>query len=159
VNSKRAAEDGLSFILICRSMQAGAMGSIMFKSIVAYLDESEQMAARLDVAAALAIGQQAHLVGAAVTGVAMLSAAMASAGAGMIVPDCDFTAMRDAARARLDRFDTTCRRLGLVTVEQRLSDSCAEDELVVQSRYADLLILSQGSKAKGNSLPPGRLAG
>jgi nucleotide-binding universal stress UspA family protein len=55
----------------------------------------------------------------------------------------DFDNLRAAARARLDAFDAAARRLGVVSVETRMIEDEARYALLLQSRYADLVVLSR----------------
>ncbi|WP_036167059.1 universal stress protein [Massilia sp. 9096] len=127
----------------------------MVKTIVVHIDGGAQQESRLQAAALLANEHEAHLIGSAVTGTTWPSYALLAGpmGAGMI--DADFQAMRDSAAARLEAFEETARALGVVSFESRLIEDDAYFALMLQSRYADLVVVSQD----GDPDLPARLRG
>ena len=119
----------------------------MIKTILMHIDGSPAEDSRLRVAALLAGAFDAHLVGSADTGIgwpdyALIAGAVAATTAGM-----DFENLRAAARARLDAFDAAARRLGVASVETRMVEDEARYALLLQSRYADLVVLSRDTQA------------
>lgn len=115
----------------------------MIKTILMHVDGSPSEDSRLRAAALLAGTFDAHLVGSADTGIGwpdyvLIAGAVAATTAGM-----DFDNLRAAARARLDAFDAAARRLGVVSVETRMIEDEARYALLLQSRYADLVVLSR----------------
>jgi nucleotide-binding universal stress UspA family protein len=131
----------------------------MIKTILMHVDGSPAQDSRLRAAALLAATFDAHLVGSADTGIgwpdyALIAGAVAAATAGI-----DFQNLRAAARARLDAFDAAARRLGVTSVETRMIEDEARYALLLQSRYADLVVLSRdapsgpGLPARARALP------
>jgi nucleotide-binding universal stress UspA family protein len=131
----------------------------MIKTILMHVDGSPAQDSRLRAAALLAATFDAHLVGSADTGIgwpdyALIAGAVAAATAGI-----DFQNLRVAARARLDAFDAAARRLGVTSVETRMIEDEARYALLLQSRYADLVVLSRdapsgpGLPARARALP------
>lgn len=115
----------------------------MIKTILMHVDGSPSEDSRLRTAALLAGTFDAHLVGSADTGIGwpdyvLIAGAVAATTAGM-----DFDNLRAAARARLDAFDAAARRLGVASVETRMIEDEARYALLLQSRYADLVVLSR----------------
>lgn len=115
----------------------------MIKTILMHVDGSPSEDSRLRAAALLAGTFDAHLVGSADTGIGwpdyvLIAGAVAATTAGM-----DFDNLRAAARARLDAFDAAARRLGVASVETRMIEDEARYALLLQSRYADLVVLSR----------------
>lgn len=101
------------------------------------------MPARVAIAAALAVAQDAHLVGAAMTGVSrFIEQAVA------VNPyDPKITPYLESMRARaakvLDRFDEQVKRLGVNSVERRLIDDEVTGGIALQARYCDLAVVGQ----------------
>lgn len=126
----------------------------MYKTIVVHVDESPALEARLRAAARLADEHGAHLVGCAATGMswpayAMLGGSMTRAGGD------EFESLRVLGRANLDRFADRGRQLGVQSMEPRLVEDETRDALLLQSRYADLVITGQesGDEATVRGLP------
>jgi nucleotide-binding universal stress UspA family protein len=117
----------------------------MYKTIVVHVDGSVQQASRLRAAAQLANDHGAHLVGCAATGISWMDFALLTGYTGAPVPRDDFTAMREAADAWLRAFTGEAVRLGVGSVEARLAEDIADYALLLQSRYADLVVLSRDS--------------
>ena len=114
----------------------------MFKTIVVHVDDSPLMEARLQAAATLANAHGAHLVGAATTGLSWPAYAMLT-GSMAVVPIEEFDAIRASSRARLERFAVRARQLGVQSLEERLVEDEGGGALLLQSRYADLVVTSQ----------------
>ena len=117
----------------------------MIKTILMHVDGSPAQDSRLRAAALLADTFDAHLVGSADTGIgwpdyALIAGAVAATTAGP-----DFQDLRAAARTRLDAFDAAARRLGVTSVETRMIEDEARYALLLQSRYADLVVLSRAA--------------
>jgi nucleotide-binding universal stress UspA family protein len=117
----------------------------MYKTILMHVDGSPLQDSRLRAAALLADEHGAHLVGSAATGISWQNYALVSGpmGGGMILTD--FADLRRAAAARLDEFKEAARRLGVQSWETRLFEDEAQYALLLQSRYADLIVVSQDS--------------
>jgi nucleotide-binding universal stress UspA family protein len=60
-----------------------------------------------------------------------------------MMPGSDFQGLRDAASVRLEAFMEDARRLGVASLEQRLIEDEPGFALLMQSRYADLIVLSR----------------
>lgn len=117
----------------------------MYKTIVVHVDGHAQQDSRLRAAAALARQHQACLVGSAATGISWLDYAVLTGTMGAPAPDpkTDYRGLRDAASVRLEGFRRAAERLGVESIETRLIDDDARYALLLQSRYADLVVLSQ----------------
>lgn len=114
----------------------------MYKTIVVHVDNSPQLPSRLAVAAALASAHGGHLVGSAVTGITQFDFIAFGGAPVMTLPDADFDLLRRNANDQLLRFATAVGRLGVASWEQRMIEDDAANALVLESRYADLLVLS-----------------
>lgn len=120
----------------------------MYKTIVIHVDEDPAFDARLRAAAVLADAHGAHLVGVAATGMSFAAYAMLT-GQMALMPVEDFASLRAASGARLARFSAAARQLGVQSVEERLVEDEARTALLMQSRYADLLVVGQESSIRG----------
>jgi len=118
----------------------------MYKTIIVHVDDSPAFEARLRAAAVLAKAHGAHLVGAAATGMSWPAYAMligaAAGGAGDAAGD-EFDSLRTLGRKSLERFAERASRLGVESAEGRLVEDENRDALLLQSRYADLVVLGQ----------------
>jgi nucleotide-binding universal stress UspA family protein len=125
----------------------------MYKTIIVHIDNGAGQDSRLRAAALLANDHNAHLVGVAATGVSWLDYGVmtGSFGAPVPLPAPDFRSVRDAAEARLAVFSREAARLGVESFETHLSDDDAAYALLLESRYADLVVLSQDRA--GNTEP------
>jgi nucleotide-binding universal stress UspA family protein len=120
----------------------------MYKTIVVHVDDSPQLQPRVAVAARLATLHDGHLVGSAVTGISRRDYLLLDTSPMATLPDPDFERLRDRAAEQLRRFTTLMERQGLASWEQRIVEDDAERALLLESRYADLLVLSRGSPAR-----------
>ena len=116
----------------------------MYKTILVHVDRSPRMDGRLQLAAALATAHGARLVGAAMTGMSWSSYALLT-GSMAVVPVKEFDALRSAARTALAEFTQAAHRLGVAAPEERLIEDEDRQGLLLQSRYADLVVVSQES--------------
>jgi nucleotide-binding universal stress UspA family protein len=81
--------------------------------------------------------------------------ALLTSNVGAPIPADDFTAMRSAAAERMRAFEVQAARLGIASCEGRVIEDVADYALLLQSRYADLVILSQeGEKQAVPGAPP-----
>jgi nucleotide-binding universal stress UspA family protein len=126
----------------------------MIKTILMHVDGSPAQDSRLRAAAQLANTFDAHLVGGADTGIAWLDYALIAGAVAATTAGIDFENLRAAAQVRLDAFDAAARRLGVASVEIRLVEDDARYALLLQSRYADLVVLSRDARA--DPAPPAR---
>jgi nucleotide-binding universal stress UspA family protein len=115
----------------------------MFKTILVQIDGGAGQASRLRAAAVLAEMHGAHLVGAGATGISLANYAVLNGGMAVPLSDRAFEALRDDVRIRLDAFIEQAQRLGIVGAEARLFEGSTHDGLLLQSRYADLIVVSQ----------------
>jgi nucleotide-binding universal stress UspA family protein len=114
----------------------------MFKTIIVHVDDDPHLDARLQAAAWLANAHGAHLVGSASTGLSWPAYALLT-GSMAVAPADEFDALRERARASLRRFGERARRLGVASVEERLVEDESRAALLLQARYADLVVTGQ----------------
>ena len=129
-----------------------------YKTIVVHVDGSAQAATRIALAARLALRHDAHLVGAALTGVSRLfyqegSAALVRTA---LAPWMDRLYRR--CERELDQFARLAAQAGVSSFEPRLVDDESGAGLVLCGRYADLVVLGQAdpdvAPAPGGALAP-----
>lgn len=127
----------------------------MFKTIVVHIDGNVQQESRLAAAARLAADHGAHLVGCAATGISWLDYTLLAGSMAAPAPRVDFDALRREAARHLDTFTQEAARRGIAAAEARLVDDTAEGALLLQARYADLVVLSRehGTGAHARRLP------
>ncbi|MDQ1831757.1 universal stress protein [Massilia scottii] len=117
----------------------------MYKTILVHVDETARSAHRSDVAARLALLNDAHLVGAAMTGLPAFLLPVGGVQAGLQVAGLPVAELRAEANRSLDLFETTARRAGASAIERR----CLDDEpgmgMSMQARYCDLVVISQSA--------------
>lgn len=113
-----------------------------YKTILVHADRSRHAPIRYEFAANLARAFDAHLVGAAMTGISRFLPPEAIEGAGLVVAE-HIDRMRAGAMAALDDFGGIADRIGVASYEQRLVNDDADGGMVLQARYADLAIVSQ----------------
>jgi len=113
-----------------------------YKTILVHVDRSKQAAARIELAARLARSHEAHLIGSGMSGLAMAYYRhhYLTYGGPLSTPELD-QLKRDAEQA-LERFVAQVRASD-ISYESRYSDDEAGPGLVLQARYADLVVLSQ----------------
>jgi nucleotide-binding universal stress UspA family protein len=115
----------------------------MYKTIVVHIDGSAAQDSRLRAAVQLANAHGAHLVGSAATGISPVEFAVLEGSMAAPLPLEDFDGLRASVSAHLATFVEQAGRLGVGSVEARLIDDHADYGLLLQSRYADLVVLSQ----------------
>lgn len=118
-----------------------------YKTVLVHVDQGRDAGSRIAIAAQLALANQAHLVGAAMTG--MSPYVFAAAGLNPAVPPLllSFDALREESRQALDAFEQQVAALGVASYERRQVEDQAGPGMSMQARYADLLVISQADRA------------
>ncbi len=124
----------------------------MYKTIVVHVDGSSDAASRLAIAGRLAIEHEAHLVGSAVTGISRQAFAMLLMSPGVMMGNGDFDVLRQNAAAQLQGFAAHAERVGIASWEQRIVEDDAEHALVLESLYADLIVLGPAPAGQAHRL-------
>lgn len=117
-----------------------------YKTVLVHVDQGRDARARIAVACQLALENQAHLVGAAMTG--MSPYVFAAAGLDPSVPPLllSFEALRQEGVLALDAFERQVGSVGLASFERRQMEEQAGPAMSLQAPYADLLVLSQSDR-------------
>lgn len=114
-----------------------------YKTILVHVDDARNAETRIELAAALAVPENAHLIGTAMTGVSrfLFETLAADASAPSIEPYLE--TLRQRAGQDLMPFEKIATRAGLASFEKRLTDDEAAGGLSLQARYCDLVVLGQ----------------
>jgi nucleotide-binding universal stress UspA family protein len=115
----------------------------MYKTIVVHVDGSPQQDSRMAAAVRLAREHGAHLVGSAATGISWTDYLLLTGSMAAPVPPADFDGLRETAALHLRAFTDQAAKLGVASVETRLIEDTADGALLLQARYADLVVLSR----------------
>jgi nucleotide-binding universal stress UspA family protein len=118
-----------------------------YKTVLVHADLSVHAPARIRLAAAVANAHDAHLVGAAMTGISRFVYSDTSAELERSVVAGYVDTLHEHAREALDRFEAAARGAGVRSFEARLVGDDPEGGLVLLSRFADLVVLSQSDPA------------
>ena len=118
-----------------------------YKTVLVHVDRSRDASSRIAIAAQIALANQAHLIGAAMTG--MSPYVFAAAGLNPAVPPLllSFDALREESAQALDAFEQQAVAMGLASYERRQVEDQAGPGMSMQARYADLLVISQADRA------------
>jgi nucleotide-binding universal stress UspA family protein len=117
--------------------------TMSYKTILVHVDQSKHAAQRIRIAAQLALSENAHLIGTAMTGISHYIYE-----GGMVDPHYPaLTAQLDTLRTQacqaLEEFETMARNLGVPSFEKRLMEEEAGVGLCLQARYCDLVVIGQ----------------
>lgn len=125
------------------SFQTILRGVLMYKTILVHVDESARSAQRTEVASRLASEFEAHLVGAAMTGLSgfMFPGGALDAGMPLIVFPID--ELRAQASRALDLFNKVASGAGVNSFEPRMLDDDAGYAISMHARYSDLVVIGQ----------------
>lgn len=114
-----------------------------YKIIVVQIDEDDASLPRMELAASIALAEEAHLIGAAVAvqradgAEERSSSTHANAG----------SARGWGHEAAFERFERIARRIGVASFERRLIEGDPSTGFSHQGRHSDLLVLAQGNNA------------
>ncbi len=114
-----------------------------FKTLLVHVDASRQAATRIGLAARLALMHDAHLVGAAMTGISRIIFEDNPIRPPDPVLIHHVEGLRDNARLALKNFEDIARQAGVSSVESRLVDDDPASGMAIQTRYVDLAVVGQ----------------
>jgi nucleotide-binding universal stress UspA family protein len=114
-----------------------------YKTILVHVDRSRHSAARIKIAAEIALAENAHLVGAAMTGISRFIYQDSAIDMSRTVIADQIEALNASANEALSQFESIAKQLGVLSYEKRLVDDEPDGGLVLQARYADLVVVSQ----------------
>lgn len=114
-----------------------------YKTILVHVDRSSRTDVRVALAARLAGDERGYLVGAAVSGFVQELYGANPMMMAAPIPEGELEACRAEANRTLDNFEKVARGAGIDAIERRLSDDTALYSIVLQARYADLVVVGQ----------------
>jgi len=121
-----------------------------YRTIVVHADRAANTEARIALAAALALREDAHLVGAAMTGMPRsMLAGRSYEGSGVFLGDY-LRRAEERVQQALEQFSSIVDKLGVPSREARGSNDDEYAGLCLQARYADLVVLGQAAVAEGD---------
>jgi nucleotide-binding universal stress UspA family protein len=117
-----------------------------YKTILVHVDKSRHASERLRIATQIAIDEQAHLIGAALTGVSrfVYQAGLMGDGAGFTAQlETHLDLLRAQAKESLVAFEAAARTAGVTSCESQLVDDEAGAGISLLGRYSDLIVIGQ----------------
>lgn len=109
-----------------------------YKTILVHVDHTPQSAERIGIAASIALAENAHLIGTAMTGISRFVYEEHS-----ILLASRIEVLCERANQSLVEFETIAKRMGVTSCEKRLINDDTAGGLVLQARYSDLVVVSQ----------------
>jgi nucleotide-binding universal stress UspA family protein len=114
-----------------------------YKTILVQVSDTSQTDAYIDIAAGIALAENAHLIGAAVTGVSRFLYQIAESNPRDATVAPHVEAMRKHANNALKKFDDAMRQHNLAFFERRLIDDDLATGITQHARCCDLVVLPQ----------------
>lgn len=117
-----------------------------YKTVLVHIDKDKHANERIEFAAKIAMNEEAHLVGAAPTGISRYiyqSRFIYEGGAMTTHLDSHLEELRKQAVEALAGFEQTAKRIGVQSYEARQIDDEAGGAISVQARYSDLVVIGQ----------------
>lgn len=118
-----------------------------YRTILVHVDDSDHAVQRMALAATLARSSGAHLVGLAPTGISRFLYESMPPESSDPTLALHLDMLREQARTALATFSAQCDAAALASYEGRVMDDEAGAGLSLQSRAADLLVISQADPA------------
>jgi nucleotide-binding universal stress UspA family protein len=114
-----------------------------YKTILVHVDHSGHAPQRIRIAAELALRDNAHLTGVAMTGISryLLDSDSVNQQDPILLTHFDY--LREQAGGALDQYEQIVRQMGVLSWEKRLVDDEPAGGISVEARYADLVVVSQ----------------
>lgn len=114
-----------------------------YKTILVHVDETRRAQERIRIASQIAVAQDAHLIGAAMTGVSrfLFQNAMLAQHDPNLEQHLDL--LRQRATKALEAFEPAARQFGVNSYETRVVDDEAGGGISLAARYSDLVVLGQ----------------
>lgn len=117
----------------------------MYKTILIHVDGSARSAGRTAAGARLALLNDAHLIGAAMTGLQSYLLPVGDYEIGFEVLGMPLAQLRAEADAALAQFELSASAAGVASIERRCIDDEAGMGMSLQARYCDLAVISQNA--------------
>ena len=114
-----------------------------YKTILVHVDHSRHTPQRIRVAAEIALRDNAHLVGLAMTGVSRYLLDSDTVDQQEPVLLTHISALKKQAEQALEKYEQLVRQMGVLSWEKRLVDDEPAGGVSLEARYADLVVLGQ----------------
>lgn len=114
-----------------------------YKTILVHVDHSRHAPQRIRVAAEIALRDNAHLVGLAMTGVSRYLLDSDTVDQQEPVLLTHISALKKQAEQALEKYEELVRQMGVLSWERRLVDDEPAGGVSLEARYADLVVLGQ----------------
>jgi nucleotide-binding universal stress UspA family protein len=114
-----------------------------YKTILVHVDESRHVARRVELAANIAAREDALLAGLAIAQIPDLPFDPITFDPANAYVDPQAEVPRQRATAQLEEFEELAREIGAASIEARLEENKTADDLALQARYTDLVVLGQ----------------
>jgi len=114
-----------------------------YKTILVHVDQSRHAAARIKIAAEIAVTENAHLIGAAMTGLSRFVYRDSAIDLTRTIVANHIDSLNQRANQALAEFDAIAKQIGVLSYEKRRGDDDPEGGLSLQARYSDLVVVSQ----------------
>lgn len=117
-----------------------------YKTVLVHVDKDKHAVERIKLAAQIAMNDEAHLIGAAPSGVSrfIYQSRFIYEGGGMASHlDSHLEELRNAAKDSLAQFESTVKSIGVQSYEARQVDDEAGAGVSLQARYSDLVVIGQ----------------
>ncbi|HJV74305.1 MAG TPA: universal stress protein [Noviherbaspirillum sp.] len=117
-----------------------------YKTVLVHVDNDKHASERIQFAATIAMAEDAHLVGAAPSGLSryIYQSKFIYEGGGMATHlDSHLDELRKHAQKALTAFEATAKKMGVRSYEARQVDDEAGGGISLQARYCDLVVLGQ----------------
>ncbi|HYD60144.1 MAG TPA: universal stress protein [Noviherbaspirillum sp.] len=117
-----------------------------YKTVLVHVDKDKHATERVKLAAQIAMKEEAHLIGAAPSGISrfIYQSRFIYEGGGMATHlDNHLDELRKASSESLSRFESTVKGLGVQSYEARQVDDEAGAGISLQARYSDLVVIGQ----------------
>jgi nucleotide-binding universal stress UspA family protein len=114
-----------------------------YKTVLVHLDDHKRAEERLRIAADIAVTENAHLIGAAMTGVSKFlhQNAVLNSKDPYLYRHIDVS--RERAAHALETFEPAAKKAGVTSFEKRVIDDEAGGGVCLQARYCDLVVIGQ----------------
>lgn len=114
-----------------------------YKTILVHVDQSKHAPSRIRIAADIAVKENAHLIGAAMTGLSRYLYEENAINMNRAVLANHVESLNQRAEEALVQFDKIAAQAGVQSVERRLVKDDDHGGLTLQARYSDLVVLGQ----------------
>ncbi len=114
-----------------------------YKTILVHVNQSRHAPARIKLAAEIARAENAHLIGAAMTGLSRFMYQDSAIDISQSVVAAQIAALNESANQALEQFESIAKQVGVASCEKRLVNDEPAGGLALQARYCDLVVVSQ----------------